>query len=218
MHLALNFQRVDPDRGGAETYVVDLCHRLVGAGHRVDLYAETWREGVLPPEVRCVAVDAPGRTRLARTMAFARNSEAALGQASCDCSVGFINTWAHDVIIPQGGVHRGSLEANARRFPPGWRRSLYLAGKVANPKHWAYRRIEARQYAPERQARVIAVSNMVKDHLQQHHHVPRTRVHVIPNAIDAGRLAVNHASAVRCAFRNRVGAGADRPGRPVRRP
>ena len=31
MRLALNFQRVDPDEGGAETYVVDLCHRLVGA-------------------------------------------------------------------------------------------------------------------------------------------------------------------------------------------
>ena len=64
MHLALNFQRVDPTRGGAETYVVDLCHRLVQAGHRVDLFAESWREGVLPREVRCVAVAALGRNRL----------------------------------------------------------------------------------------------------------------------------------------------------------
>ena len=45
MRLALNFRRVDPTRGGAETYVVDLCHRLVRAGHRVDLYAESWRAG-----------------------------------------------------------------------------------------------------------------------------------------------------------------------------
>src|SRR5689334_216797 len=117
MRLALNFQRVDPARGGAETYVVDLCHRLVRAGHRVDLYAESWRDGVLPAEVNCIAVPAPGRTRLERTWNFARNSEEALGKASHDCSVGFINTWRHDVIIPQGGVHAGSLEANARRFP-----------------------------------------------------------------------------------------------------
>ena len=48
MHLALNFQRVDPARGGAETYVADLCRYLVGAGHRVDLYAESWAEGCLP--------------------------------------------------------------------------------------------------------------------------------------------------------------------------
>ena len=43
---------------------------------------------------------------------FARNSEAALRQADYDCTVGFINTYAHDVIIPQGGVHGGSLQAN----------------------------------------------------------------------------------------------------------
>ena len=45
MHLALNFQRVDPARGGAETYVADLCRNLVQAGHRVDLYAESWADG-----------------------------------------------------------------------------------------------------------------------------------------------------------------------------
>ena len=54
MHLALNFQRVDPARGGAETYVADLCRNLVGAGHRVDLYAESWADGALaPPGERC---------------------------------------------------------------------------------------------------------------------------------------------------------------------
>ena len=62
MRLAVNFQRVDPSRGGAETYVADLCGQLVRLGHQVDLYAESWREGVLPGEVRCIAVEAPGRT------------------------------------------------------------------------------------------------------------------------------------------------------------
>ncbi len=116
MHLALNFQRVDPARGGAETYVADLCRHLVGAGHRVDLYAESWADGCLPAQVNVVPVAAPGRTRIERISNFAKNSEEALRQASHDCSVGFINTYAHDVIIPQGGVQLGSLTANARRF------------------------------------------------------------------------------------------------------
>ena len=60
MHLALNFQRVDPARGGAETYVADLCRYLSEAGHRVDLYAESWAEGALPPEVN---VDTRSRRR-----------------------------------------------------------------------------------------------------------------------------------------------------------
>jgi len=63
MRLALNFPRIDPTRGGAETYIVDLCRSLVRAGHQVDLYAESWKEGSLPPEVCCIAVTAPGHSR-----------------------------------------------------------------------------------------------------------------------------------------------------------
>lgn len=205
MRLALNFQRVDPSRGGAETYVADLCRALIGAGHSVDLYAESWREGVLPAGVNCVAVAPAGRTRLERLWSFARNSEAAIAHVSYDCTVGLINTWHHDVLIPQGGVHRGSLDANSRRFPDGWRRALYRAGKMANPKFWVHEAIERKQYAPERHARVIAVSNLVKEQLLRYHHVPRTRIHLIPNAIDPDRMKVSQPGAVRCAFRNKIG-------------
>ena len=105
MRLALNFPRIDPTRGGAETYVVDLCRSLIRAGHHVDLYAASWNAESLAAEVRCVEVAAIGRTRNQRIWNFARNSEEALARGSYDCTVGFINTWAHDVIIPQGGVH-----------------------------------------------------------------------------------------------------------------
>ena len=205
MRLALNFQRVDPSRGGAETYVVDLCHRLVRAGHAIDLYAESWREGILPSEVNCIAVPAPGRSRIERMVAFGKNSEVALGTAEYDCSVGFINTWHHDVLIPQGGVHEGSLEANSKRFPAGIKRLLYRLGKKANPKWWAYRAIEKSQYDLARASRYVAVSGMVMEHLQRFHQIPKHRIHVIPNAIDADRLTVNHPDAVRCGFRNKAG-------------
>jgi UDP-glucose:(heptosyl)LPS alpha-1,3-glucosyltransferase len=205
MRLALNYRQVDPTRGGAETYVVDLCQRLVRAGHSVDLYTESWDEGVLPPEVRCVAVTAPGRTRLGRLLAFARNSEEAIDLSAYDCTIGFINTWHHDVIIPQGGVHGGSLEANARRFPAGLGRSLYTLAKKANPKYWVYREIERRQYEAGGPLRVVAVSRMVMGHVQRFHHVAKHRIHVIPNAIDADRLQVANPGAVRCALRNQLG-------------
>ena len=81
------------------------------------------------------------------------------------------------MIIPQGGVHAASLETT----PGGSRRAgaaaLYRLGKRANPKFWAYRAIERRQYDPDRQARVVAVSNMVRGHLQQFHGVPRDADH-----------------------------------------
>jgi UDP-glucose:(heptosyl)LPS alpha-1,3-glucosyltransferase len=205
MHLALNFQRVDPARGGAETYVADLCRHLTGAGHRVDLYAESWADGCLPGQVNVVPVAGPGRTRMERMWNFARNSEAALSQARYDCSIGFVNTWGHDVLIPQGGVQAGSLQANARRFSSPLARGLYLLGKATNPKYWVYRAIEQRQYTPNRQTRVVAVSNLVKKHLQDNHHLTSQQIRVVPNAIDLERVMVSQPGAVRCAFRNRLG-------------
>jgi UDP-glucose:(heptosyl)LPS alpha-1,3-glucosyltransferase len=205
MYLALNFPRIDPSRGGAETYVADLCKSLVRAGHSVDLYAESWKDGSLPPEVRCIGVSTSGRSRAARIWNFARNSAAAIDQARYDCTVGFINTYAHDVIIPQGGVHAGSLRANSLRFQSPLVRRLYLLGKMLDPKYFVYRAIERRQYSPKREARVIAVSNMVRRHVQAVHHVPRSLIHVVPNAIDTERVKVAQAGAVRCAFRNRLG-------------
>jgi UDP-glucose:(heptosyl)LPS alpha-1,3-glucosyltransferase len=205
LHLALNFYQVDPARGGAETYVRDLCHWLVREGHRLDLYANQWREGALPQTVRCIRIAAPGWSRWRKIVNFARNSEAALRGTNYDCTVGFINTWYHDVIIPQGGVLQGSLEANARRFPAGWRRAVYRLAKRAHPKFWAYRAIEHKQYDPALGARVVAVSPMVRDHLERYHHISQERIHVIPNAIDVDRLMVPDSSATRRAFRHYLG-------------
>ena len=209
MRLALNYRHVDPKRGGAETYVVDLCHRLVRLGHSVDLYAESCAADVLPPEVRRVHVPAPGRSKLKRLVAFGTKSAEALQAAEHDCSVGFINTWHHDVLVPQGGVHGGSLEANSKRFRAGWARSLYLLGKTAHPRFWAYRAIEAKQYDLDRPTRFVAVSQMVRTDIERFHHVPRNRIHVVPNAIDADRLAVPHPGATRCRFRSALGLAPD---------
>jgi UDP-glucose:(heptosyl)LPS alpha-1,3-glucosyltransferase len=205
MRLALNFPRVDPSKGGAETYIVDLSRSLIQAGCQVDLFASSWAEGALPEGVRCVKVDARGATRRGRIAAFARASAEALEGADYDCTVGFINTYAHDVIIPQGGEHRGSLRANSMRFVNPIARRLYVLGKVLNPNFWTYRAIERKQYAPKRQARVIAVSDMVKRHVQEFEHVLSQRIHVVPNAIDPDRVRVTQPSAVRCGFRNRLG-------------
>ena len=207
MRIALNYHRVDPTRGGAETYVVDLATRLVRDGHRVDLFANAWRDGCLPPEVTTHRVPVSGLTRWERIWSFAANSEKSLrtAESEIDCSVGFINTWHQDVLIPQGGVHDASLEANARRFPAGLRRRLYVLGKRSNPKRWIYRAIEAKQYDPARGTRFVAVSEMVRGHLERFQGVERDRVDVIPNAIDADRLAVPDRFATRRAFREEFG-------------
>ena len=216
MRIALNFRRIDPSKGGAETYVVDLVHRLVALGHQVTVFGESCVDGGLPPGATFQPVAAPGWFRWHQTWNFAVESERALRFAEAagqvDASLGLINTWHHDVLIPQGGVHGASLDYNARRFASGWRRTLYRLGKQINPKAWIYHAIEARQYAPARGAkRVVAVSAMVRGHLAHYHNVDPDRVTVIPNAIDAGRLSLAHPAAARVRLRTELGIPLDAP-------
>ena len=214
MRIALNFRRIDPSKGGAETYVVDLVHRLVALGHEVAVFGESCRDGTLPPGATFHPVAAPGWFRWRQTWNFAVESERALKAAEAvgqyDASLGLINTWYHDVLIPQGGVHGASLDYNARRFGSSWRRGLYRLGKQINPKAWIYHAIEARQYDPARGAkRVVAVSAMVRGHLAHYHGVPADRVTVIPNAIDATRLSVADPAAARRELRAELGLADD---------
>lgn len=208
MKLSLAYQRVDPSRGGAETYVADLARRLVARGHQVGLLAESWDADALPEEVQCRAVPTSGATRAARIWSFARNVEKIQERRDFDVSVGFINTWGQDILIPQGGVKPASIDANSRRFPPGWRRTLYRLGKHMNPRSVGlYRKIEANQYDLSRPTRFVAVSEMVRGHLQYYKQVPNDRISVIYNAIDSGRLETDDPGKIREDFRTRHGFG-----------
>ncbi len=203
MRLAVCYQNVDPRLGGAETFVVDLCRGLIQNGHDVDLLAERWEPSALPQGVQCVPIETHGRSRLARILDFAYRCEIALGDPniSFDCSIGFINTWGQDILIPQGGVRAASLDANSQRFPAGLVRSAYRLGKQINPRWRLYQGIEQRQYDPSRHTRFVAVSRMVRDHMILHHKLNSQRIRVIPNAIDETRLTAVDSASLRRNFR-----------------
>jgi UDP-glucose:(heptosyl)LPS alpha-1,3-glucosyltransferase len=207
MRLALTYQRVDPTKGGAETYIVDLCARLMQAGHQVQLFANDWKANALPAGLITQRIPIHGINKWQRLWNFAQNSEKALIALAntYDCSIGFINTWHQDILIPQGGVHAANLAANSMRFPPGLRRHAYLLGKATNPKRWIYKAIETRQYDPKRGSRIIAVSKMVAGHLERYQNVASDRIDVIPNAIDATRLNVPDTKQTRDSFRKQFG-------------
>ena len=205
MHLALNYQRVDPSRGGAETYVADLCRLLILGGHRVDLYAESWADDALPREVNVVPVPVSGRTKLERIWSFAENSELAMTAASHECSVGFINTWAHDVIIPQGGVQEGSLRANAGRFPTGLQRRSLSPDEVRQSEILGLPGDREQTIRPAIHGPVRGGQRDGSTASRRVPPRPEQQIHVVPNAIDLNRIDVAQPGAVRCAFRNRMG-------------
>jgi UDP-glucose:(heptosyl)LPS alpha-1,3-glucosyltransferase len=207
MRIAIVSERVEPRRGGAETYVADLLRALDQRGHETLLFAAAWDPRAIPERTSPIHVPYRGSIRLSQIWNFAHDVEKALRSHShrFDVSLGLINTWSHDVIIPQGGVRPASLAANARRFPPGIPRAFYALLKIASPRHLLYRLIEERQYHPDRQASVIAPSFMVQNHIQKYHHVPSDRLYVIHNAIDVNRLIIPDPATARGGIRSRFG-------------
>jgi UDP-glucose:(heptosyl)LPS alpha-1,3-glucosyltransferase len=207
MRLAVCYQDVDPRRGGAETYVYDLCRGLIAAGHHVDLVASTWDEQTRPLGLCVRPLALTARSRMGRIWQFARRCEAFLldHPFAYDCSIGFVNTWGQDVLIPQGGVRAASLAANSMRFRSARLATAYQVAKRMNPGWWLYQEIERRQYDPRRGSRFVAVSRMVRDHMHKYHRVEPHRVRVIPNAIDAARLALADTRQARASFRNALG-------------
>lgn len=211
MRIALNYRNVDPNKGGAETYVVDLAGALVRRGHQVTLVAESVRAESLPAGVDVVRVSVSGWSRPGKVRSFAENSARELQSAPgrFDVTMGFINTWHHDVIIPQGGLRAGSILHNAVRFRSPLRRAVYKLGKWLSPGEWNYDRIERRQYDPALNARVVAVSQLVAGHLQKFRGVDPGRIEVIHNSIDPDRFRVSDDAAVRAETREKYGIGPD---------
>lgn len=211
MRIALNYRNVDPNRGGAETYVTDLTRSLIQRGHQVTLVAESVRPGCVPDSTRILPVKVTGLTRSAKIWSFARNSQAVIeaNAQQFDATMGFINTWHHDVIIPQGGLRAGSIVHNAERFQSPVKKAIYKTLKRLSPSERKYDKIEKLQYDPARNARVVAVSELVSGHLQRFRGVARDRIHVVYNAIDPGRFAVADHDQVRAETRQKYGLHPD---------
>ena len=218
MRLALNFPRIDPTRGGAETYVVDLCRSLVRAGHQVDLYAETWKEGVAaaggalrrrrrhraaPAGRRSGASPATPKRRSARRTTTARSGSSTPGPRRDH---------------PPGRRARAAAWRPTRSGSPRLVRAALRAGQDGStPDLWLPGDRAAAVSPRERQARVVAVSHMVRRHIQQFHHVPRSRD---PRRAQRHRPGPGQGRPARgrpLRVPQPAGPGAGRPGRPVRR-
>lgn len=177
MKIALCHESVLPSRGGCETYVVSLAHRLVTDGHTVRLYARRWDADALPPEVECHAVEAASWPRMWRQWSFSRACAARLAGADHDVSVGFDKVAGVDVLYPQAGVHTAAVEASLRKFR-GPMRAAARAVRWMDPAEWSFWALE-RAAARHPRTQLIAISDMVRRDLQEAYGVEASRLHTL---------------------------------------
>ncbi|TMA39191.1 MAG: glycosyltransferase family 4 protein [Deltaproteobacteria bacterium] len=175
MRVALMHRRIAG--GGTETDLRRLAAGLTTRRHDVHVFCA--RPGPVPPGVTLRRVPVVRGGRLARLVSFAFAAPRLVARERWDVVVGFGRTPRQDVVRVGGGTHRTYL---ARMRAAG------LRPPALGPYHRAILWLERRQFAPGGHRRVLTVSARARDEVAGDYGVPRERMAVIYNGVDAERF------------------------------
>jgi UDP-glucose:(heptosyl)LPS alpha-1,3-glucosyltransferase len=209
MNIALCYESVLPARGGCETYIADLAHKLVTDRHEVHLYACRWDAAALPAAMHYHYLPSKRSPRFLRPWRFTAACTSALRGAGHDISIGFDKIWGVDILYPQGGLHAATAAQNFNKYPHWFPRSLAQLGKWLDAAHWSYKALERRQYLSERRPVVIVNSNMVKAHFASYYPNNPAELYVIRSAIDPQRFQEEDRPRRRAEWRQNWGIAPD---------
>lgn len=201
MKIALCYESMMPNRGGCETYLVDLARSLVADHHEVHLFTTRYDAQAFPETVMYHLLPQTTGLRFLRPWQFAKACYQSLQQHSFDVTVGFIKTWGQDVLMPQGGFHAASSEHNLQKITsPVLRGFMRLIQKI-NPKQWSFRALERRQLF-DFASLLVVPSKMVQRHAWDYYHIGEARVKVVHNAIDTERFPTQDRLLIRSQMRD----------------
>jgi len=185
--IGFQIERLDPARGGAETYVHRFARTLLGAGHEVHLFAEEFASA--PEGAVAHIVMRRGLTRSEKDWRFARACGRAARRANLDVTVAVGRTFGGNVLQPHGGTLLGSRRQNHALIRDPVARAMKRIFDRFSPRLRTQRWIEARQYAAFPPPEVVAISRMIRRDMQQFHHVPDERLHLVYNGVDLERFS-----------------------------
>ena len=209
MKLAICHPVVEPARGGCETYIAMLLHRLCKDGHQVHLLASRWDATALPEKVILHPLPDFSHPRMLRPWRFSAAVAQELRRHPVDLSMGFDKVIGVDVQFPQGGVYAAAVEHGRQRFAAPWQRTAAQILRALTPAHWSMKWLEQRQYHSQPMPFVIAISDFTRKHLMRYLGVPATQIHVLRSAIDPARLFATDRPARRVAARQQWGVAPD---------
>jgi len=199
VRIGFQIERLDPSRGGAETYVHRFARELLSAGHEVHLFAAGFEDE--PKGAILHHVLQQGLSRPERDVRFARAAGRAARRADLDVVVAMGRTFGANVLQPHGGTLPGSRRQNALLIRPPALRGLKRASDWLNPRIRAQAWIESRQYHADPPPDVVAISRMVRDDMQAFYQVPDERLHLVYNGVDVDRFRPSACEALRAEAR-----------------
>jgi UDP-glucose:(heptosyl)LPS alpha-1,3-glucosyltransferase len=189
MKLAICHPVIEPRRGGSETYLSMLLHRLRRDGHDVHLVASRADASALPDGVTIHQVPDFSWPRLLRPWRFSQACREVLARLKPDLSLGFDKVAGVDLLYPLGGLHQASIVLGRDRFPAGWARWAATVFRRLDPSHWSMAAFERSQYLAPPRPQVVAISEMVRGHFPRFLGIPSKEIPVLHAAIDPERIS-----------------------------
>lgn len=205
MNFAFCHENVKPRHGGCETYIGDLARRLLADRHQVHVYACRWDESALPAGIHFHRLPRIPGPRFLRPWRFSRLCHQALALTRHDLSIGFDKIWGLDVLFPQGGLYAATVEHNLGKQRSRLMRSLARLGKLFDPAHWSFSRLERRQYLGDSRPLVVVNSHMVQRHFHDYYGMTERDVHVAHSAVHPERFQAPVHPRHRVEWRQRYG-------------
>ncbi len=182
MRIGLVIERLDPSRGGAESWTWQFARGLLARGFEVHAVARQFGSAVCKS-----AVTAHQLTPAGSRTDFATAAEERLRQLALDVVHDMGAGWYCDVFQPHGGSRRAAFEQNLLLVP----RPLRVIKRYAAPRLPRYRefaRLTARQYAEDGRL-YVALSRMVAKHMRTWHHIRPEQIRLVYNGVDANRFS-----------------------------
>jgi UDP-glucose:(heptosyl)LPS alpha-1,3-glucosyltransferase len=188
MNIAFCYESVLPTRGGCETYIAGLARRLAADRHDVHLYACRWDAAALPERLHIHPVRLPPCPRFLRPWCFSRACARALHHSDHEVTIGFDKIIGMDVLYPQGGLHVASARHSLLKYRSPVARGLLRALKWFDPAHVSFCALERRQYLGSKRPLVVAISEMVRNHIQEFYRLPGDDIRLVRLATEAARF------------------------------
>ncbi len=183
LRIGLVIDRLDPEKGGAEAYLLGLARYLVRQGHAVHHLARHFGPGVDAGSMQCVQV--PPLPRAFRDVAFDRAAARLSTRLGLEVTLGVRHTPSTHVFQPHGGVY--SRAAGAQSGSAGKSRWLHGLGRWGNPKHHGLLYLE-RVQCRQKSVTYVALSRRIQADMVQAYGLEGGEPVVIYNGVDPERF------------------------------
>ncbi len=208
MKIALVIERMDPIRGGRETYTAEIAANLALRGHDITIICQMSSWQCDSAEINTIELGRIGRGRLQKLQNFVAGVQGEIASGEYDIVHAMLPIPGANVYHPHGGTIEGSMDGALRRRGK-LLRPISRAMKNLNRCRAESMRLE-QQIVQDNSALCVCVSQLIADQFEQYYN-KTSNVRVVFNGVHTPDIDGAKRTEDRQRVRKGLGIGDDDP-------